>query len=183
MRMWHSESVNLAAFAPRRFWWYVVAALIVVGGWLGSVVYTAGAWNVVRDSPVTPVGRAFDAQGKHVGVLTDLPQPDRGITCLAVGPGKGHKTEIPPAPVDVSVDRDGVRWYLIALMEDGRKGMKVSCAPTDKRVDSAVYGYQVIGSIGDRAGMGRVLAWGGVLLGGALAALTAWNRRGRSLAV
>lgn len=164
-----------------RFRWYVVAIAIVVVGWLGAVAHSAGAWDVVRESAVTPVGRDFDAKGRHVGVLTDLPQPERGITCEAVGPGKDQTTPIDPAPVDVSVDSDGTRWYLIALMEDGRDGMDVTCTPADENSDSAVYGYQVISELNDRAATTRLLSIVSLVAGIALAGWTAWKRRWRSV--
>lgn len=168
--------------APRfhSLWWYVLGVGLAVGGWLAGVVHSAGAWDVVRQSPVTVAAEKFDAAGSHVGVLTDLVQPDREIRCRAVGPKKGQATEIEAAPVDVSVNSDGTRWHLIGIT-DGRDGMRIRCNPTDKRTDPAVYGYQLISALSDRADTSRFIAVGGALGGILLVSWTAWSRRGRTV--
>lgn len=159
--------------------WYVIGALIAAVGWVGATAYTAGAWDQLRDSTVTPVGQPFDGSGHDVAVLTDLPQPGREIACEAVGPGE-ERTPIPSdSVVDVTVSSDGTRWHLIALMEDGREQMSVECRPGDERSDSAIYGYAVVDDLDARDRTGSLLAWGSLVAGVAVIGATAWRRAQR----
>ncbi|MFD1859422.1 hypothetical protein EHW97_07410 [Aeromicrobium camelliae] len=156
--------------------WYVIGAVIAAVGWVGATAYTAGAWDQLRGSTVTPVGQPFDGSGHDVAVLTDLPQPGREIACEAVGPGE-ERTPIPSdSVVDVTVSSDGTRWHLIALMEDGREQMSVECRPSDERSDSAIYGYAVVDDLDARDRAGSLLAWGSLAAGAAIIAATAWRR-------
>jgi len=163
--------------AVRSRWWYAVGAAVATLGWVIAVAFTAGVWDELRESEITPVGQPFDASGRTVAVLTDLPQPGRDVTCEAVGPKKKRTAIADQGVIDVTVTTDGTRWHLIALMPSGRDQMNVRCKPGDELSDSAGYGYAVIDDLDARDASGRFIAWGSGVIGLAIAGVTAWRRR------
>lgn len=146
-------------------------------GWVVSVAFTAGAWDELRSSNITPVGQPFDAADRTVAVLTDLPQPGRTIDCEAVGPGEKRSPITDDGIVDVTATTDGTRWHLIGLMPAGRDQMTIECQPDDGLSDSAGYGYALVGDLDTRDTPGQLLAWGSLAAGLAIIGTTAWRRR------
>lgn len=168
--MWESGAVRSRT-------WYIAGALIAAFGWVAATAYTAGAWDELRSSTVTPVGQPFDASGHSVAVLTDLPQPGRQISCEAAGPGEERTAIGSDSVVDVTVSSDGSHWHLIALMPKGRDQMSVECRPDDERSDSAIYGYAIVDDLDARDGAGSAISWGSLVIGLLVVGGTAWRRR------
>lgn len=158
--------------------WYLAAFLIALASTMAATVVAAGAWQPVRDATITPVTEVAQAQSHTLAVFSDIRQPDRDITCEAVGTDKRH-TPIPAAPIDLTVDDEGNPWYLIGLLREGADGLKLQCTPRDKRVDNATYGYAVVSGYADRTNTGKGIAILGVTLGGAFGAYVFWCRRER----
>lgn len=158
----------------RSRWWYAVAVAIVVVGWLGGVIWQASQWNELRRSDVAVVGQKLQARGSAVAVFTDLQQSGRTIVCTASGPGRA-RTAVPAAPLSLDVVSGGTTWHLLGLMRSGRDQMTVSCAPRDRKTDTATYGTAVVDRIGGRPG--AAIAWTAIVLSVVLAAATAVTRR------
>lgn len=158
--------------------WYLAAFLLALGSVMAATVVAAGAWQPVRDATIVPVTQPADAQSRTLAVFSDIRQPDRGVTCEAVGPDK-QRTAIPAAPIDLTVDNEGNQWHLIGLLREGADGLKISCTPRDKRVDNASYGYAAVSGYADRTNTGKGIAILGATLGAALGAYVLWCRRER----
>lgn len=157
--------------------WYVVAALIAVVAWIAGTAFAASAWDPLRSATVVPVGQPVQVRGgDHLAVLTDLPQPERQVSCVARAGKK--RVPIPAATVDVIVDSDGSRWHLLGVLPDAPDESRVVCRPADKQTDTARYGTALV-NLSDRVGAGKAIAWVGLLggLGLAGATLTARTRR------
>ncbi len=170
--MCHSEAVKVtSAFG------YLAAVLIVLAGWVGATVVAAGAWDTVRDSTLVPVTQQrADAKGSSVAVFTDIAQPERTVACRGRDLDK-QAVAIEPAAIDVPVESDGTEWHLINLLPEGRDGLKVRCAPLDKRVDNATYAFAIVDGFTSRGERGQAIATTGLLAGIALAGWTFICRR------
>lgn len=160
--------------------WYLVAAVIAMVAWTAGTAYAASAWDPLREAEVTPVGQAIRTDGADLAVLTDLPQPEREIRCFARAP-KQERVQIPASSVDVTVDSDGRRWYLLGVLPNATDGVHVACGPADQATDTARYGTALV-TLSSRAGTGRAIAWAGLLAGAALALATLVARTRRTFA-
>lgn len=160
--------------------WYLVAALVAVLAWVAGTAFAASAWQPLREATVVPVGQPIQTNGKdELAVLTDLPQDDREIRCVA-RVGK-KRVEIPRATVDAVVDSDGSRWHLLGVLPNAPDESRVVCRPTDDQTDTARYGTALV-DLSSREGGGRLIAWGGLVAGLALAGATLTVRTRRLLA-
>lgn len=160
--------------------WYLVAALIAVLVWVGGTAFAASAWDPLRSATVVPVGQPIQTSGDDdLAVLTDLPQSDRQVRCVARAGKK--RVEVPAATVDVIVDSDGSRWHLLGVLHDAPDESRVVCRPADKQTDTARYGTALV-DLSSRVGTGRAIAWLGFAAGLALAGVTATARTRRMLA-
>lgn len=160
--------------------WYLVAALIAVLAWVAGTAFAASAWDPLRHAVVEPVGQPIQTNGQgDLAVLTDLPQPERSITCVA-RVGK-KRTPIPAATVDIVVDSDGSRWHLIGVLPDAPDETRVVCRPEDKQTDTARYGTALV-DLSSREGTGQLIAWAGFVAGLALAGATLTTRTRKLLA-
>ena len=159
--------------------WYLAAFLVALGSVMVGTVVAAGAWDPVREVTVTPTTVRVDAAGKSLAVFTDIIQSDRRIVCRATSRDKKDVTRIPDAAIDIKVDNEGNQWHLIGLLPAGRNGLKVVCAPHDKRVDNASYGYATVTGFESRANNGKGVAVIGCAIGVALAGYVYYCRRQR----
>lgn len=159
--------------------WYLGALFVALIGWNVGVAVAGGAWNAVRDAPITSANQALDARGSSVAVFTDVLQVDLAIACRWSTTSSGaHR--MPPAPVPLTVDDDGLTWQLIAFEPKGRNDMTVRCKPTRGRTDNAQYAYAVVDGFTSRANIGNLITLGSLLLGvGAAIAIYLQRRRGR----
>ncbi len=158
--------------------WYLAAFLIALGSVMIGAVVAAGAWDPVRDVTVSPTTVRADAAGKSLAVFTDIVQPDRDVACQATTPDKKRIT-IPPPALDITVDNEGNQWHLIGMLNDGYNGLKVRCAPRDKRVDNASYGFATVPGFESRANAGNGVGWIGAGIGALLAGYVFYCRRER----
>jgi len=156
--------------------WYLAAFLLVLATSVLAIVVAAGAWDPVREASVTPVGERVDGTGKSLAVYTDIVQPDRGVTCLATGPGK-KVTEIPAARLAITVNDNGDQWHLIAILNEGAKNQLITCTPRDRRVDDATYTYAAVTGFESRGNTGKGIAILGLAGGVGLAGYTFYTRR------
>lgn len=160
--------------------WYLVAALIAVVAWIAGTAFAASAWDPLRSATVVPVGQPIQVTSDDdLAVLTDLPQPERQISCVARAGKK--RVPIPAATVDVIVDSDGSRWHLLGVLSDAPDEARVVCRPADRQTDTARYGTALV-NLSSRVGAGQAVAWIGLLAGLALAGATLTARTRRMLA-
>ncbi|GAA2085457.1 hypothetical protein IDH50_07070 [Aeromicrobium tamlense] len=160
--------------------WYLVAGLLAALAWIAGTAFAASAWDPLREAEVVPVGQPIQANGSDdLAVLTDLPQPERAISCVARN-GK-ERTPVPPATVDIVVDSDGSRWHLIGVLSDAPDETRIVCRPDDKQTDTARYGTALV-DLESRVGTGRAIAWTGLIAGLGLAGATLTARTRRILA-
>ncbi len=103
-------------------------------------------------------------------------QPDRDITCRATGRDK-KPVDIPPAALDITVDNEGNQWHLIGLLTEGTHDMSVQCAPRDKRVDNASYGWATVTGFESRANTGKGIGILGVAFAAGFAGYVFYSRR------
>jgi hypothetical protein len=169
--VWESDSVK-----PVNPLWYLVAFLVALGSVMIGTVVAAGAWDPVREVTVSPTTTRAEAQGKTLVVFTDILQPDRGVTCRAIGRDK-KPIDIPPAALDITVDNEGNQWHLIGLLKEGSNGQKVQCTPRDKRIDNASYGWAAVAGMESRANTASGIGSLGVALGAAFAVYVFYCRR------
>lgn len=160
--------------------WYLAAFFVALGSWMLATIVAAGAWDPVRAATLEPATQRVDAAGKSLAVFTDILQPDRTITCQAAGPGK-KVTDIPKAALEITVDNEGDQWHLIGLLPDGADGLKVTCAPKDRRRDDASYDYATVDGFTSKANAGKGIAILGSTVGLGLAGFTYYNRRQRRI--
>lgn len=173
-RLCHSDCVKLV----RSPFGYLVAVLFVLLGWVAATMIAAGAWNPVREANVTPTTeKKADGAGHTIAVYTDIPQPERTITCVADGPEKKQSTTIPKAKIDVITEVDGTEWHLVALEPNGRDGVTITCTPKDRKIDNAAYSYAVIDGFTSRGRTAQIVAFLGLFAGVGLAAATFMTRR------
>lgn len=156
--------------------WYLTALFIALGSAVIAIVVAAGAWDPVREATVMPVSERVDATDKSVAVYTDIVQPDRDVTCRATGPGK-KVTEIPAAKLAITVDDGGDQWYLIGMLNEGRKDQLITCTPRDRRVDDATYAYAAVTGFASKANTAKGISILGLTSGIGLAGYTFYTRR------
>ncbi|GAA3539815.1 hypothetical protein AFL01nite_25770 [Aeromicrobium flavum] len=159
--------------------WYLVAALIAALAWVAGTAFAASAWDPLRSAEVVPIGQPIKATGDDLAVLTDLPQAERAITCVARSGKK--RLRVPAATVDIVVDSDGSRWHLIGVLPDAPDQTKVVCKPKDDQTDTARYGTALV-DLSSRVGTGQAIAWAGFIAGLGLAGATLTARTRRTLA-
>lgn len=160
--------------------WYLVAALIAALAWVAGTAFAASAWDPLRDAPVIPLGQPIQSSGDDdLAVLTDLPQAERDVTCVARSGKK--RLPIPAATVDIVVDSDGSRWHLIGVLPDAPDQVRVVCKPKDGQTDTARYGTALV-DLSSRVGTGEAIGWLGLVAGLALAGATLTARTRRMLA-
>lgn len=168
--LWDSVEVDFSKRA-----WYLLAIALPVAGWLMATAHLAGQWDQVRDAQPIPIGAAIDAKGSSVLAFTDLERPDQHVECTTAGPKKHRKTFSAP-PVEVVIDSDGSRWHLIGILEKGEDSMRLRCAPEGGGTDAADYAYAVIPAVSDRTTSARVIGWGSLGFGFAIALIVGHNR-------
>lgn len=172
-RVWESGTVR-----PVNPLWYLAALLIALASLMGAAAYGASAFDAVRDATVTPVTERVDARGSTLAIYTDIVQADRDISCRGrYGDGDRGRIVIPATTVDVAAQGDGTRWRLIALLDEGRDGLRIVCTPADRRVDNAAYGYATVTGYSSRANNAQGFAWLGTAVAAALAGWVFWCRR------
>ena len=156
---------------------YLVALLVVLVGWMAATVIAAGAWDAVRDANLTPsTEKRADAAGQSVAVFTDIPQPNRDITCVAVDEAEESST-VPAAKINLVIEPDGSEWTLIGLLPRGRDGLQITCTPRDRGVDNASYAYAVVEGFAQRGRTGQIVATVGLIAGLGLTVATYLVRR------
>jgi hypothetical protein len=157
--------------------------MLAITGWVVATVVAAGAWDAVREAPVTVVDRPLDAGGLSVAVFTDVVQPERKVTCShtteADRKAKKDPKPIPPASLQLVVTDDGSEWHLIGFEPDGRNDMAIRCTPADKRSDNATYAFATVDGFTSRANTGNGIAIITTVLGIGLAIWTFIARRRR----
>jgi hypothetical protein len=156
--------------------WYLAAFLFALAGTMAGTVVAASSWDPLREVTVTPVTTRADAQAKTLAVFTDIRQPDRHITCRAIGADK-KPVPIPGSKVDITVDNEGNQWHLIGVLNQGSDGMRVTCTPRDKRVDNASYGWATASGVEARASTGNDIGLAGVAIGIGFAGYVFYCRR------
>jgi hypothetical protein len=156
--------------------WYLAAFFFALVSVVIGTVVAAGAWDPIRVVTVSPTTTRADALGKTLVVFTDIRQPDRNVTCRATGRDK-KSVEIPPAALDITVDNEGNQWHLIGLLTEGRTDMSVQCAPRDKRVDNASYGWATVTGFESRANRGKGIGILGVVFAAVFAGYVFYSRR------
>lgn len=158
--------------------WYLAALFVVLGGWMAGTIVAAGSWDHVRDATLESVTEPVDAGSGSLAVFTDVRQPERDVTCTATPPGKdAEPVELEPAPIDLSVPRDGSTWYLVAFERESADELAVRCTPKDRAADAATYRVAVAEGFTDRARLGAGVTWIAVTAGIVLALCTWWSRR------
>lgn len=158
--------------------WYLAAFLLAIGGLMAAAAVAASAFDPVRDATVTPITERVDAAGSTLAVYTDIVQDERTISCRGrYGEGDKGRVVIPPKDVAITAQGDGTRWTLIALLEDGRDGLRIVCTPEDKLTDNASYGYATVTGYGSTVNNGRGIAYLGVSAAAVLAGFILWCRR------
>ena len=158
--------------------WYLAAFLIAIGSSMAGTAVAASAFDPVRDATVTPVTERVDAKGSTLAIYTDLVQPERDISCRGrYGDGDRGRIVIPAETIDITAQGDGTTWHLVALLAEGRDGLRIVCTPDDKRVDNAAYGYATVTGFSSAANNGRGVASIGAGVGAVLAAWVFWCRR------
>lgn len=169
--MWEGGSVK-----PVNPLWYLAAFFLALASSVVGTIIAAGAWDPVREVSVSPTTTRAAAQGKTLVVFTDIVQPDRKVSCRAVGRDK-KPVEIPPAKFDITVDNEGNQWHLIGLLNEGADGMKVQCTPRDKRADNASYTWATVSGFESRANLANGIGVLGVALGALFAGYVFYCRR------
>lgn len=171
--MCHSDAVR-----PVKTVWYLVAVVLIFGGWMAGVATAGTAWNIVREASLQPTRKPVDAANESVAVFTDVPQPDRDITCTARRGAKDTTpSTIPDATLDLTITRDGTVWTLIGLLRDGSPDLRVACTPKDKATDPASYSVGVVQGFVDRTRLGTGIGVLSVVVGFLLVGWTWWCRR------
>lgn len=158
--------------------WYLAAFLLAIGSTMAATAVAARAFDPVRDATVTPVTERVDAAGSTLAIYTDLVQPDRDILCRGrYGQDDRGRVVIPEQDLDITARGDGTTWHLIALLEDGRDGLRIVCTPRDKRVDNAAYGYATVTGYRSTVNNGQGIAYIGVAVAAVLGGWIFWCRR------
>lgn len=154
-------------------WWYFAAAAIVLLAPMIGAMVAASSWSEVRSAAIQPIRGPITPAGKGIAIFSDLDQ-HRAIVCVEQV-GKSDTKTIEPAQVDLTVDRDGSQWHLVAVDASPGDRVGVKCSPKDGRADNASYGYALVGGFG-AAKVGMAVSVGGALVGVLLALTVAWRR-------
>lgn len=160
--------------------WYLGALCLALVGWNVGVAIAGGAWNHVRQAPITSANQPLDAAGSSVAVFTDVMQADLGIACSWRLGASGESRPMAPAPLALTVNDDGLNWQLIAFEPDGHDDMEVRCHPTRGRTDNAQYAYAVVEGFNSRARLGNAITLASLALAAATATLIFVLRRRRA---
>lgn len=159
--------------------WYLAALALALASWIIGVAVAGGAWDAVRNAPITSANQALQAKGESIAVFTDVVQAERRITCSMVDVVRDAEPDpIPAAPIALTVEDDGATWNLVAFEPEGRDNVTVSCAPADKGVDNAQYAYAAVDGFLERARAGNIVILGG-FLGGIILTILVFMRRRR----
>ncbi|VXC44220.1 conserved exported hypothetical protein [Aeromicrobium sp. 9AM] len=169
--MWQGDSVK-----PVNPLWYLAAFVFALGSTMVGTAVAASSWDPLREVTVSPTTTRADAQAKTLGVFTDILQPERHITCRAIGPDK-KPVAIPKAKIDITVDNEGNQWHLIGVLNQGTDRMQVRCTPRDRRVDNASYGWATATGVESRANRGNDIGLAGVAVGIVFAGYVFYCRR------
>lgn len=160
--------------------WYLAAFILALGSAVVGTAVAASAFDPVKQASVTSTQTRADAAGTSLAVFTNDEEHD-DVACRARD-RKKNLIDIPAKSVGVKTQYQGETWYLIAMLKDGRDGLKISCKPTNKRPDTAGYAYATIDGYASAANNGRGVA----ILGGAVGALLGgyvyWCRRAKKRA-
>lgn len=163
--------------------WYLAALMLALGGLMVGTAVAAGAWDAVREADLSGTEERVDAEGASLAVFTDILQPERDIACTATPSAEEgaeedpEPIEVPEAPLDLDVAREGTSWYLIGFLPEGADGLAVSCAPTDESGDAADYAVSTPEGVLSRANVGNGVGWIGTAAGLLLAVLVFVSRR------
>ena len=141
-----------------------------------AAAVASGAWTPVRQATVLSIPTRVDAADKTLAVFTDIVQPDRGVTCTATRRNKSVTPILKPG-LAMTVTSGSEQWHLIGLLRDGSDGLKVSCAPRDKRHDDATYGYAAVTGYESKYNAGKGIAILGVTIGLGVGGYTYYTRR------
>lgn len=165
--------------APKRIsgLWYLAALLLATIGWNVGVAVAGGAWDTVRDAPITSRNQSMDALGSSVAVFTDALQADFASECSWRSGASGQRQRMPPAPLALTVADDGRNWQLIAFEPDGQDAMEVRCHPTRGRAGNAQYAYAVVDGFNHRAMIGNTITLASLALAFLVAIVTFALRR------
>src|SRR3954447_17305774 len=109
---------------------------------MAGTAVAAAAFNPVREASVTSTQTRADAAGTSLAVFTNDEEHD-DVVCRARDRSK-NVIDIPAKLVGVKTRHRGESWYLIAMLKDGRDGLKISCSPTRNRPDTAGYAFATI---------------------------------------
>lgn len=160
--------------------WYLAAFLFALASLMVAAAVASGAWAPVRAATVLSIPTHVDAAEKTVAVFTDTVQPDRHITCTATHPDKSVTKILKPG-LTITVTSGSERWHLIGLLRDGSDGLKVACAPKDKRHDDAAYGYAAVTGYESKYNAGKGIAILGVTIALGVGGYTYYSRRRRRI--
>lgn len=156
---------------------YAAAIWLVVLGWIAAAPIMASSWNDLRTSSIIQLntGTKVDVTGTGVAFFTDINQ-DRGVTCQSK---PGSALHIQAGKVDIA-NNDGTHtWHLLSRTIDAKPGSySVTCAPKDKSIDTANYGYATMPtSFQSRKNTGKGIGSIATFAAAILAAWSWWGRR------
>lgn len=155
--------------------WYLASFLLAIGSTMIASAVAASAFDDVRGATLTPVSERVDAKDKTLAVFSN--DADRGAIACRGRDRKKVRVEIPDKDVGVTAQSEGETWYLIALLEEGRDGLRIVCTPESKRPDTAGYAYATVDSYAGTVNTGKGIAVLGVTAGALGAAYVYWCRR------
>ncbi|QGG42929.1 hypothetical protein [Aeromicrobium yanjiei] len=155
--------------------WYLAAFFLAIGSTMAATAVAASAFDSVREAKLTPVSELADAKGSTLAVFSN--DPDRGaIACHGRDRAK-ERVEIPDKDVGVTNRAAGETWHLIAMLEDGRDGLRIVCRPESDRPDTAGYAFAAVTTYAGTVNNGKGIAILGVSAGALLGAYVFWSRR------
>lgn len=157
--------------------WYLLALLLAIGSAMVAAAVAASAYDTIKTTPVTGVHELADASGRTLAVYTDDYEPERGVTCH--GRDRDHeRVEIDKPVPEIENRAAGTTWRLLAILEDGRDGLRVTCTPESKDVDDgAAYAWSVVDDFEAPSRNGKGIASLGLAAGAGFAAYVFWCRR------
>ncbi|MCW2769279.1 MAG: hypothetical protein JWR27_712 [Aeromicrobium sp.] len=157
--------------------WYLVAFLLAVGSAMVAAAVAATAYDTIKTTRVTGLQELADARGKTLAVYTDDYEPERAVTCHAVDRDK-VRVEVDKAVPDIDNRTGGTTWHLLAVLEDGRDGLQVTCSPKSKDIDDgAAYAWSVVDDYEAPSRNGKGIASLGLAAGAGFGAYVFWCRR------
>jgi hypothetical protein len=159
--------------------WYLAALALALIGWVVGVAVAGNAWDTVRTASISSANQPLSANGASVAVFTDVLQTGRRIVCRSAEPG--HRSQqVPPSPLDLTIDDDGTTWHLVAFEPKGRDDMTLSCGPQDHQADNAQYAFARVDGFLHRARIGNGIVLVG-MIGAVAMATTLFLKRRRQL--